>query len=127
VCNAPHYSFKKSPGDSIKAALGTHNLGSILTTNANAMMLQALESDDLSWREIFKVSSVNDFKLAERWRMESDMILKKTPPGAEFESGVLYDEQYTIKAHTYGRTMAISYQDLVNGEAFGVWAKCCAT
>lgn len=123
VCNAPHYSFKKSPGDSIKAALGTHNLGSILTTNANAMMLQALESDDLSWREIFKVSSVNDFKLAERWRMESDMILKKTPPGGEFESGVLYDEQYTIKAHTYGRTMAISYQDLVNGEAFGVWGE----
>ena len=119
--NASPYSFHRDPIGSIRAAISTQNLGSILTTNANAVLLEAFNYADTSWREIFRVSSVNDFKAAERWRIDTNFKLKEVPEGAEMEHAEVGDESYEIKAKTWGRQFALGYKSIVNGEALGVW------
>lgn len=118
---APAFSYHRDPVGSIRAAISTQNLGSILTTNANAVLLEAFNYADTSWREIFKISSVTDFKQTERWRIDTNFKLKEVPEGAEMEHAEVADESFKIKATVWGRQFTLGYQSIVNGDALGVF------
>lgn len=116
----PTYEQQKN-ADLWTAAASTYNLGSILTNCANAILLQAFEEQDTEFREVFKVSTVSNFKTAERYRLASDFEFKKIENGEEFSHGTLDDTKWTIKADVYGRQGELTYQDIVNGDALDVF------
>lgn len=116
----PTYEQQKN-ADLWTAAASTYNLGSILTNCANAILLQAFEDQDSTWRDVFKVSSVSNFKIAERYRIGSEYEFKKLANGATMEHGELSDEKYEIRADVYGRQGELTYQDIVNGDALDVF------
>lgn len=119
--NAERYSFRKDSYRKVCAALSTGNLGSVLTNVANAVLLRAFDTSDVGWRQVFKISSVSDFKTAERWKIDSNFKFKEVPEGAEIEHATVADEKFEIKAKMWGRQFALSEQAIVNGDALGVF------
>lgn len=103
------------------ASLSTYNLPNVLSTTANAILLNELGNYERRWAPLFKFSSVNDFRKAERWRLDSDFEFKEVAEGQEFESGTQSESGWEIQAKTYGREYFIGWQSLVNGEALGVF------
>ena len=103
------------------ASLSTYNLPNVLSTTANAILLNELGNYERRWAPLFKFSSVNDFRKAERWRLDSDFEFKEVAEGQEFESGTQTESGWEIQAKTYGREYFIGWQSLVNGEALGVF------
>ena len=118
---APAFSYRKDGWGKIKAAISTQNLGSVLTNTANAILLQAFDNTDQTWRSVFKISTVNDFKTAERWRIDSNFQFKEVPEGGEMEHADVADQKFEIKAKMWGRQFALSEQAIVNGDALGVF------
>ena len=92
------------------ASLSTYNLPNVLSTTANAILLNELGNYERRWAPLFKFSSVNDFRKAERWRLDSD-----------FEFGTQTESGWEIQAKTYGREYFLGWQSMINGEALGVF------
>lgn len=120
---SPRYSFRKDSYRQICAALSTSNLSSVLSNVANAALIETMSAGDTSWRRVFKISSVNDYKAAKRYKIDSNFEFKQVPEGAELEHAVAADDQYTIQADLWGRQFALSEQAIVNGEALGVFGE----
>lgn len=116
----PTYEQQKN-ADLWTAAASTHHLNSILTNSANAILLAAFEEQDNSFRDVFKVSSVPNFKTAERYRISSDFEFKKLENGEEMRHGYMDDQKWEVKAEVYGRQGELTYQDIVNGDALDVF------
>lgn len=123
AANADRYSFRKDSYQKVKAALSTSNLGSVLTNSANAILARAFDASGTEWRKVFKVSSVADFKAAERWRIDSNFKFKEIPEGAEMEHAEAADEKFAVQAKLYGRQFTLSEQAIVNGDALGVFGE----
>lgn len=123
AANADRYSFRKDSYQKVKAALSTSNLGSVLTNSANAILARAFDASGTEWRKVFKVSSVADFKAAERWRIDSNFKFKEIPEGAEMEHAEAADEKFAVQAKLFGRQFTLSEQAIVNGDALGVFGE----
>lgn len=116
----PNYEEQRN-GAQWTAGASTYNLTSILSNCANAVLLRAFEEQDTAYRDVFKVSSVSNFKTAERYRIASDFEFKKLENGEEMKHGVLDDSKWTVKADVYGRQGELTYMDIVNGDALDVF------
>ena len=118
----PTYEARRQ-GDVWTAGASTYNLNSLLADAGSAIMLQAFESDLQQWRNVFKVSTVNDFKTVDRWRTGADVEFKKLANGGEMEHFTADDYKFQIKADVYARQGEVTYQDLVNGQFLDVFAE----
>ena len=121
--HAQPFSYRKDGYKKVCAAISTSNLGSILSNVANAALLDTMAGLYTEWRRVFKLSAVNDYKAAYRYRLDSNFEFKEVPEGAELEHAVASDEQYTVQAKLWGRQFALSEQAIVNGEALGVFGE----
>lgn len=118
--HAQPFSYRKDGYKKVCAAISTSNLGSLLSNVANAALLDTMAGLNTEWRRVFKLSTVNDYKAAYRYRLNSNFEFKEVPEGAELEHAVASDEQFTVQAKLWGRQFALSEQAIVNGEALGV-------
>lgn len=123
AAHAQPFSYRKDGYRKVCAAISTSNLGSILSNVANAALLETMAGLNTAWRRVFKLSTVNDYKAAARYRIDSNFEFKEVPEGAELEHAVAGDEQFTVQAKLWGRQFALSEQAIVNGEALGVFGE----
>lgn len=121
AANAPAYSYRKDSYRKVCAAISTTNLGSVLSNVANSALIDTMGAVNNEWRRVFRVSSVNDYKVAQRWRIDSAFEFAEVPEGAEFEHAVASDEKFQIQAKLWGKQFALPEQAIVNGEALGVF------
>ena len=121
--HAQPFSFRKDGYKKVCAAISTTNLGAILSNVANAALLETTAGLDTSWRRVFKYSTVNDYKPAARYRIDSNFEFKEVPEGATLEHGTAADEAFSVQAKLWGRQFALSQQAIVNGEALGVFGE----
>lgn len=118
---SPNAEQRRDGKEWVRAALSTQNLSSILSTNANAVLLAAFNTYAQQWRDVFKVGTVNDFKTAERWRISSNFEYEEIEDGEEFAHGEQSDEKFEIKAGVWGKQYELGYKAITNGEALGVF------
>ena len=105
------------------AGASTYNLDVLLVQTSNDVLEQSWQVTDDTWKSIFKQTSVPDFKTYKRYEMYSDYKFKKIARGGEMPHGRYDDSNYsTIAAETYGRQEEITWQDIVDGQALGVWS-----
>lgn len=121
AAHAPQYSYRKDSWRKVCAAISTTNLASVLSNVANAALLDTMASLDTAWRRVFKLSTVNDYKPATRYRLDTNFEFKEVPEGAELEHAEAVDEQFSVQAKLWGRQFVLSEQAVVNGEALGVF------
>jgi len=105
----------------VQAAASTYNLDSVLSNVANSSMLKAFNNIEQPWREIFKVTSVNNFKPQTRYRLASNFEFEEVGRGGKAKMGELTDKSWQIKAESYGKQEEITYQDLIDGEGLNVF------
>lgn len=104
------------------ASLSTYNLPNVLSKTANAILLNALGNYERRWTPLFKVSSVNDFRKVERFRLDNDFEFQEVAEGQEFEHGTQTESGWEIQAKTYGKQYVLGWQSMINGEALGVFS-----
>ena len=104
------------------ASISTYNLPNVLSRTANAILLNALGNYERRWAPLFKVTSVNDFRKVERWRLDSDFEFQEVAEGQEFEHGTQTESGWEIQAKTYGKQYVLGWQSMINGEALGVFS-----
>jgi len=120
---ATPFSFRKDSYSKVCAAISTTPLGSTLSNAANAALVQTMNASDTSWRKVFKISSVYDYKATERWKIDTNFEFKEVPPGGDLEHATAADEKYTIQAKLWGRQFVLPEQSIVNGDALGVFGE----
>lgn len=104
------------------ASISTYNLPNVLSRTANAILLNALGNYERRWAPLFKVTSVNDFRKYERWRLDNDFEFQEVAEGQEFEHGTQTESGWEIQAKTYGKQYVLGWQSMINGEALGVFS-----
>lgn len=104
------------------ASISTYNLPNVLSKTANAILMNALGIYERRWAPLFKVTSVNDFRKVERWRLDNDFEFQEVAEGQEFEHGTQSETGWEIQAKTYGKQYVLGWQSMINGEALGVFS-----
>ena len=102
--------------EAIRAEFSTHNLNYVLTRSVNAILLEAFNYVDNSWRKCFKIGRVNDFKKAERYRLDSAFELEPLTDGGKIKHGEIADSKFEVQAQTLATMFAITRKDIVNDD-----------
>lgn len=100
----------------IKAALGTDILPGILGGVANRALLKAYNAYSPVAFEIATVGSLSDFKEAERYRLTDVGALAEVPNTGELAEGNLSEHKATNKLATYGKSMTVTRQAIINDD-----------
>ena len=102
----------------LRASSGTstYSLPGILSNVANKFLLDGFMSVEQTWREIAKVTPVNDFKTATRYRLNDSLEYVELPPSATMTHGTLSEETYSIIAKTYARMLGVTRTDIINDD-----------
>lgn len=104
------------------ASVSTYGLPGVLSTTANALLLNALGVYERRWAPLFKTTSVNDFRKVERWRIDSDFEFAELAPGQEMEHGTQSESGWEIQVKNYGKQYVLAWESMINGEALGVFS-----
>lgn len=105
-----------SPREWVQAAFSTASLPGVLGNIANKRLLDGFGAVDDSWRKIFDIGSVPDFKENTDYRVTMVGDLPKMAPGAEFTHGSLSEESYSIKAANYGERFSLTAEMIKNDD-----------
>jgi len=104
-------------GSSIQAqGYSTISIGGILSNVANKFLLEGFFSVERSWREICAIRNVTDFKTVTSYRLIGDDMYEELTPAGELKHGTLGEEEFTNKAETYGKILAITRKDIINDD-----------
>ena len=102
--------------EAIRAEFSTQNLNYVLTRSVNAILLEAFNYTDNSWKKCFKIGRVNDFKKAERYRMDSAFELEPLTDGGKIKHGEIADAKFEVQAQTLATMFAITRKDIINDD-----------
>lgn len=102
--------------EAIRAEFSTHNLNYVLTRSVNAILLEAFNYVDSSWKKVFKIGRVNDFKKAERYRLDSDFTYEVLADGGKIKHGEIADSKFEVQAKTLATMFSITRKDIVNDD-----------
>ena len=103
--------------EAIRAEFSTQNLNYVLTRSVNAILLEAFNYTDNSWKKCFKIGRVNDFKKAERYRLDSAFELEPLTDGGKIKHGEIADAKFEVQAQTLA-TMFMNPGNAIDGNAF---------
>lgn len=103
-------------GSQIQAAFSVVSLPGILSNVANKELLEGYMQEEQTWREIARVSSVNDFKSVTSYRMLDDMEYEELGPGGEIKHGSISEESYTRQARTYAKMFSLTRTQIINDD-----------
>lgn len=102
--------------EAIRAEFSTQNLNYVLTRSVNAILLEAFNYTDNSWKKCFKIGRVNDFKKAERYRLDSAFELEPLTDGGKIKHGEIADAKFEVQAQTLATMFAITRKDIINDD-----------
>lgn len=102
--------------EAIRAEFSTQNLNYVLTRSVNAILLEAFNYVDSAWRKCFKIGRVNDFKKAERYRLDSAFELEPLADGGKIKHGEVADAKFEVQAQTLATMFAITRKDIINDD-----------
>ncbi len=103
-------------GEWVRAAFSTVSLPGTLSNIANKRLLDGYGAVDDSWRKVFEIGSVPDFKENTDYRVTMVGDLPKMAPGDEFTHGTLSEESYSIKAANYGERFSLTAEMIKNDD-----------
>ena len=116
ACGGQLPRYRRDATGWLQAAFSTASLPGILGNVANKMLLEGYNYVEDSWREICRISSVNDFKQHTRYRMTSDFKFLKVGPDGELKHGKLNEQSFTQQADTHGIMFALTRQMIINDD-----------
>ena len=94
----------------------TVSLSGILSNLLNKSLLQAFLAVPTASDQFCGAQDLNDFKLHTRYRMSMAGTLVKVGPTGELQDTTLGNEQWTNQLDTYGRTITLSRQMMINDD-----------
>ena len=80
------------------------------------MLLEGYNYIEDSWRSVYKIASVNDFKEHSRYRMTGSFTFEKVGPDGELKHGKVDQQQYGQRADTHGIMFALTRQMIINDD-----------
>lgn len=112
------YAFAKSdPRMMIEASgFSTINISTILSNVANKFLMDGWNSVDMVPMRIAAITPVNDFKEITTVSLTGDLQFEKVGPAGEIKHGTLGEKTYGNKADSYGKILAITFQDYRNDD-----------
>lgn len=69
-----------------------------------------------AWKNVCRVSSVNDFKPHYRYRMVASVLLQHLLKGGEIQHGSIGEQSYTLAADTKAVILGLTRKDLINDD-----------
>lgn len=112
---------QRNPDPWIKAAFTNTSVPGVLGNIANKRLLDGFYNTDSSWNQIFKKTSVKDFKPTASYRPNADFTLDEMAPGEEFKHGTFTESEFSNQVKTFGKAFAITMQMIIDDDlrAFG--------
>lgn len=102
--------------DTIRAAFTTTSLSGILGNVANKRLLKAFLAQSPIALRLCSEGDLNDFKEAERYRLNDVGDLEQIAADGELKSGGLEEGKATNKLETYGKTFVLTRQMIYNDD-----------
>lgn len=109
-------SIKADLDGVIRAAFSNVNTPKILSNTANKLLLRPFMAVEQTWAEISDISRVNDFKSQTRHRLTASLEYEKVGATGELKSAELGEQEFSIKADTYGKIIGISRQNIIDDD-----------
>lgn len=116
ACRQQLPRFSRDGSEWLRAAFSTAALPMILSNVANKRLLEGFNYVESAWREIAKISAVNDFKEHTRYRMTGSFTFEKVTPGGELKHGEIGEEKFTQQADTMGIMFALTRKMIIDDD-----------
>lgn len=116
ACHQSLPRYRRDAHGWLEAAFSTVDLPGILSNVANKSLLAGYESVADTWRQIAKVSSVQDFKEHTRYRMNSNFVFEKVGAAGKLKHGEVGEQKFSQKADTYGIMFALTREMIINDD-----------
>ena len=113
------YAFMPARTRSLYASSSTISLPGILGNIAKKEALVGYMEEDQTWREVFGIKSVTDFKQVTAYRLLDDSEYEELGPNGEIKHGTLGEESYTRQVKTYGKMYGLSRTSIINNDLDG--------
>jgi signal peptide peptidase SppA len=102
----------------LRASGGFSNvsLAGILGAVANKVGIDAYTSVSVVWNQICAIGNNPDFKAVTRYRLDAGGAVRRVGPDGELKSMTLSEAAYATRLETFGATMALNRQQIVNDD-----------
>lgn len=101
----------------IREALTTSDFPFLFGDVLDRQVLGAYKAVDPVWRAFTKMSTVNDFRTAYRFKINGgDQVLAVVPEKGEYQASARTELRYPLAVQKYGRQFDISWESLVNDD-----------
>jgi hypothetical protein len=94
----------------------TTSISNVLANVMNKFALQGYLFTEQSWRDIFGVRPVNDFKPVKSINLLGDVMYKVIGPTGEVENATLGDQAFANQAQPFARMMTLPWTHIVNDD-----------
>lgn len=111
-----HAAFQRPYGMRAAAGPSMINVSGILSNVANKFVVQYFNSVEQAWRMISAIGRVSDFKTITSYALTDDMEYEEVGPTGELAHGNLDEAEYTNRARTYGKILAIDRRAIINDD-----------
>lgn len=100
----------------------TLDVPGIVSNTANKFLVDAFNHVESGWRSIAATRPVTDFKTVTSYSLTGELEYEEVGPAGEIKHGTLGEETYSNRAKSYGKILAITYQDIRNDD-LGAFAR----
>lgn len=94
----------------------TVSLPGIFSNVANKELLMGYEEEDMTWKEIAQIKTVNDFKTATSYRLLDNMQYEELGNDGRIKHGSVSEESYTRQAKTYAKMFQLTRVQIINDD-----------
>lgn len=98
------------------SGFSTTSLPGLLSNVANKFLLSGWEGGDMTWARIASITPVNDFKTRTSYRLNDFLEYEQVGKSGDIPHGQVGETEYTNRAKTYGRSLAITREDFINDD-----------
>ncbi len=102
--------------ETIRAAFSTVALPGILSDVANKKLLAAYKAQPIIAEKLCAKADLNDFKVADRYRLTDVGDLEQVAPDGKIKHGSLGEEKATNKLETYAKMFSLTRQMIYNDD-----------
>lgn len=102
--------------ETIRAAFSTVALPGILSDVANKKLLAAYKAQPIIAEKLCAKADLNDFKVADRYRLTDVGDLEQVAPDGKIKHGTLGEEKATNKLETYAKMFSLTRQMIYNDD-----------
>ena len=109
-----HQDIPRSRDKVVQASFSTTSLPEILGDSLGKRAAAALVAAEEPWRDIANDVDLNSFREHKFVRLNGQLQLEEVGRGGELTHGTLGEEFSVLRASTYGRTLVLTRQDIID-------------